>query len=137
MSNFFASEPKEIISESLQELLPVDDISNLYYSSFITVAFASDDPDNPIIGSLVGIEICDETYKIDIKIPMQQAFNYISEFFEKRNAQMKDIVFSFSEQVKKLQGLFNIKGIKIIELDANNKLCVLAIDLIKTEPETP
>lgn len=130
MNNKLISEPKELVSDSLKNVLSDDELTEAYQSSFITIAFY-DDASDPLIGSLIGIETVKNMYKSDLRVSMNQAFDFISDVFKKKITRIQFVALSFSNKVTKLTGPFEINCVKIIDLDATKKMCIIAIDLIK------
>lgn len=131
MDSKLLSEPKELVSDSLKSVLSDNELTDAYQNTFITIAFY-DDSNDPLIGSLIGIESVKNVYKSDLRVSMNQAFDFISDFFRKKITRIQFVALSFSNKVTKLTGPFDINCVKIIELDATKKTCIIAIDLIKT-----
>jgi len=135
MNNFFAPEPKELVSDSLKESLPTEqDYQQIYQESFISILLHFGDGPHGLFGTLIGIELS-ESIKLDARIATDEAFDFIQRLIDKNQREISNVILSYDDKVIKLKGPYNLLGAKIIEFDANNKICVLAIDLIKVNLE--
>lgn len=122
------AEPKLLISESLQDVLPEDDLAQID-EMFISAAVVIDAKSPMLVGNLIGIEF-GEFVKIDVKVPIRMAFEFVSMLLkEKKNAQFAALMLA--DETSKVPGPFSISNIKIVEVDPSNKLCVVAIDLAR------
>lgn len=126
--NSLNTQPKLLISDALKGVLSEDELSQID-DMFITVALICSSADFTLAGNLMGIEF-GENPKIDIKVPLKNAFNFIGTLQNNKNV-ISSIVMMLAEDTIKIVGPFNIVNTKIVEIDSSNKLCILAIDLIK------
>jgi len=124
------TEPKLLVSDSLQgslseeELGQVDDI-------FITAVIVVDPKEFSLMGNLVGIEFGSNP-KIDMRVSLKDAFNFVGNILvNEYNKRSRSIILAHSGEVINIPGPYRIANAKIIEVDPVNKLCILAIDLIK------
>jgi hypothetical protein len=125
------AEPKLLISESLQGMLPDDDLAQLD-EMFITVAVVVDATSPMIMGNLVGVEF-GEVLKIDMKIPIRMAFEFVSMSMKESKKPAMFAALMLADETVKVPGPFNIVNFKIVDVDSSNKLCVVAIDLVKLD----
>ena len=128
--NLTFNEPREMVSEDLQEIMP-DDAMNIYQVSFITVAMTLVNDDFILAGSLVGVEFTDLTTKIDVKTPTRDAFRFIERLITTGDRSLSKAILSHDESVVPFEH-HEITSFKIVEIDAGSKTCVIALDLIKT-----
>jgi hypothetical protein len=136
--NNFISDPKELVSESLQDVLPSEEVTDAYNEMFISVLLMTENHNDSLVGTLIGIEFSEKNPKIDIRISLDDAFSLISKnFSEPSQIAFSEIALAYNEKVTKVVGPFDIVNAKIIDFDSNAKLCVLAIDLINTSKELP
>jgi hypothetical protein len=119
-------EPKELISESLQDVFSNETQVNKLENIFIVVSLVFEDG-SMLTGNMLGIEFGDNP-KLDIKALTQNCFTFIGEVikFKKR---IKSIYLIHGEEVIEVPGLFSVNCLKIIEMDYQNRACVLAVDL--------
>lgn len=121
------TEPKLMVSESLQDSFTADEVSQ-YHDMFITTALQIDE--ELITGNLVGVEF-GVNPKLDIKIPLATAFEFIGNTLLTTNLTVRAIVMMLGEKTLSIPGPYRIFNAKIIEIEPENRLCVFAIDLIK------
>lgn len=128
------NEPKELMSEDLQNILQEEeDIAKAYQESFISVVVLSQEKSDALIGSLVGVQL-EENIKIDMKVSIEDAYAFVSKILSNKTSKiMPGIILAYSDNSTHIEGPFHAGSIKIVELDANSKVCVLAIDLIKQQ----
>jgi hypothetical protein len=50
------------------------------------------------------------------------------------NKKVNSLILLLGEESVSIPGFFTMTGIKIVDIDSSNKLCVLAIDLLKDTP---
>ena len=130
MEQEFARAPKELISDSLQDILSDEELIKAHQDLFVSVVLETPTRENSLMGNLVGIELC-ETVKIDLKVSIEEAFRFITESFSSPDQKyLLRVVLALQDSVKILKGPFKIINTKIIELDPTNKVCVLAVDLL-------
>lgn len=123
----FNTEPKMLLSDSLQGMLPEDDLAQLD-EMFISVAVVVDATSPMLMGNLVGIEFGD-VVKIDMRIPIRMAFEFVAEYMKDCKKPAKFAAVMLAEDTVKVPGPFSISSFKIVDVDSSNKLCVVAIDL--------
>ena len=83
------------------------------------------------MGNLVGIEFGSNP-KIDMRVSLKDAFNFVGNILvNEYNKRSRSIILAHSGEVINIPGPYRIANAKIIEVDPVNKLCILAIDLIK------
>jgi hypothetical protein len=127
----FDAPPKELMSTDLKDVIPDEEALKAYQESFISIMLMTNSTSQALMGSLLGIEISNAT-KLDVKIPLDEAFAFLSHVISASQQQfINSIVLNFGDEITKVSGPFLMSGMKIVELDAVNKTCVLAMDLIK------
>jgi len=122
----FEAEPKELTSEDLQGVLP-EDVKEI----FVMAAIVLQPKEHSLVGTLAGVEF-GSVLKLDMKVSLRNAFKFISTALideEKRRADA--VILTLGDEDITLQEPFYIQSAKIIEIDSANKICILAIDLIK------
>jgi len=123
-------DPKLLISDSLKESFLEDKIDEIN-DTFITVVIVTDPETFSIMGNLVGVDF-GNNIKLDIKISLKEAFSFIGNaLLDKQNKKLKSLILAYNTETINIQGPYKITSTKIIEIDVINKLCILAIDLIK------
>ena len=123
-------DPKLLISDSLKESFLEDKIDEIN-DAFITVVIVTDPETFSIMGNLVGVDF-GNNIKLDIKISLKEAFSFIGNaLLNKQNKKLKSLILAYNAETINVQGPYTITSTKIIEIDVINKLCILAIDLIK------
>jgi hypothetical protein len=130
--NPFDVEPNELVSESLQDMLPNEETSTTELENiFILVSLLLED--GPILnGNLLGIEFGDNP-RLDIKVLTQNCFNFISEIIKDKK-KVKSVYLIHGDEVIEVSGPFSVSCLKIVEMDYQNRACVLAIDLSDNRP---
>lgn len=133
MMNFNSErQPRLLYSDSLEGNLP-DEIFDEIFESGISVVIVTENKEDFIIGTLVGVEFS-ENLKIDIKISIEHVFNFVTSILsDVTKRKVKNVILSLGEEIANFSGPYNIKSAKIIEIDVPNKSCVLAVDLFKVE----
>ena len=124
--------PKEMISDDLQGILPEDEVLTAYQETFISTVLVTPNPDESLMGSLVGVELSAAT-KIDLKSQTSDAFDFLSNVAVGNIPTISMIILNYGDKITKIAGPFAATSVKIVELDATNKTCVLAVDLIKEQ----
>ena len=123
-------DPKLLISDSLKESFLEDKIDEIN-DAFITVVIVTDPETFSIMGNLVGVDF-GNNIQLDIKISLKEAFSFIGNaLLNKQNKKLKSLILAYNAETINVQGPYTITSTKIIEIDVINKLCILAIDLIK------
>jgi hypothetical protein len=123
-------EPKELISESLQDAF--DSTQETKLEDQLILASLVINNDELFTGKLLGVEFGDNP-KLDIKALTQKSFEFIgSNLLTKKK--IYSLILTLGEAMIQVPGPFNIVNLKIIEIDYENKTCVLAIDLFKDQP---
>lgn len=130
MNDFFDSSPKEMMSESLRDVLPSEETTKKVKDSYISIVLVSKFTKTPIIGSLVGIELV-PSLKIDIRIMLDEGFDFIAGMLEAAHSTVEFIMINYEEKILKLQGPYSISSTKIVEIDSSTTSCVLAVDMTK------
>jgi hypothetical protein len=135
MNNFYAPAPKELVSDDIKDSLDTEqDYQKRYQDSCITALLLATNETTSMFGILLGIELS-LCIKIDIKVAIADAFEFIKSINDDNVDRIKAIALNHDDNITKMSGPFNIVNTKIIEIDANSKTCVLAIDLIKNSLE--
>jgi len=129
--NPFNDEPKELMSESLQESFSSDSQAQDIENIFIVVSLVLED-NSLLTGNLIGVEF-GENPKIDMKVLTKKTFLFINEILKKQ-LNIKSIVMIHGDEVIEMPGIFKIGNLKIVEMDYQNRACVLAVDLFKIHP---
>lgn len=127
--------PKEMISDDLQGILPEDEVLTAYQETFISTVLVTPNPDESLMGSLVGVELSAAT-KIDLKSQTSDAFDFLSNIAVGNIPTISMVILNYGDKITKIAGPFAATSVKIVELDATNKTCVLAVDLIKEQQRT-
>lgn len=130
--NPFQAEPKELMSDSLRETFIAEEnqLTELE-NTFILASLVFEDGTS-LIGNILGIEFGDNP-KLDVKILTQNCFKFINNMLFARNL-VKSIYLTCAEEVIQIPGPFKLNCLKIVEMDYQNRACVLAIDLFKDCP---
>ena len=130
--NPFQAEPKELMSDSLRETFIAEEnqLAELE-NTFILASLVFEDGTS-LIGNILGIEFGDNP-KLDVKILTQNCFKFINNMLFARNL-VKSIYLTCAEEVIEIPGPFKLNCLKIVEMDYQNRACVLAIDLFKDCP---
>ena len=130
--NPFQAEPKELMSDSLRETFIAEEnqLAELE-NTFILASLVFEDGTS-LIGNILGIEFGDNP-KLDVKILTQNCFKFINNMLFARNL-VKSIYLTCAEEVIERPGPFKLNCLKIVEMDYQNRACVLAIDLFKDCP---
>lgn len=124
-------EPKLMISDSLEGVLP-DEASNIQFDElFIMAIIKISQKDISLAGSLAGVEF-GENPKLDLKVSLKDAFSFISNVLITKDNLVEFIILAHGQDIVTIPGPFSISNTKIIEIDPTNRTCVFAIDLIKT-----
>jgi len=125
-------EPKEMMSESLQDSLqePQTNIQELE-SIFLGVSLILESGEM-LMGNLVGVELSDNP-KIDMKVLTKNCFEFIGKNILTKQ-KVLHLILSHGGELIRVSGPFNITIFKIVEMDYQNRACVLAIDLFKDCP---
>lgn len=124
--------PKEMISEDLQGVLPEDDMMTAFQESFISVVLVTSNSDESLMGSLVGVEVA-SAMKLDLRVQTADAFEFLSSVVVGGASSIEMVILNYGDKITKIAGPFGAPSVKIVELDATNKTCVLAVDLIKEQ----
>ena len=128
--NQFNVEPKELISDSLQDVFesPEDSkVEDLFILASLVIS-----QDELFTGNLLAIEMGDNP-KLDIKTLIQKCFKFIGSTMLTKK-QVHSLVLSCGEDIIQVHGPFKISSLKIVEMDYEHQTCVLAIDLSKCQP---
>jgi len=129
--NQFNTSPKLLVSDSLKDSLH-EDRPDQVDETFISIAIVTEPRESSLTGNLVGIEF-GESPKIDLKTSLREAFTFISNVTTNKNHSKKvnSLILLFGEESTSIPGPFTMVGIKIVDIDISNGLCVLVIDLFK------
>lgn len=132
------SDPKMMMSDSLRDVLPLEQQMDLLNDSNILVVLACIPRDLSLSGTLAGAEVkVNNSVKIDISVTIQDAFSFMSNLLTgKIDKRLSSLIFSLGEKVLSLQeSIYKIDTIKIVDLQPTNEMCILAVDLIKQSSE--
>ena len=126
-------EPKELMSESLQNVLQtneqqIEEIRNIFILACLTF---NNDVDE-LLGNILGIEFGNNP-KIDMNVSTEKAFKFIAKQLSLPK-NVESILLIHDAVAIKIPGPFKINNLKIVEMDYENRACVLAIDLFKDHP---
>jgi hypothetical protein len=134
----FNTEPKELVSDSIRDLLPSSEENGEKQQkrdTFISVMFTSNFTGAPVIGFLVGVELI-PSFKLDVKLLTFEAFDFIAGFCSNQaSSTINNVVFNYEEKIVKLDGPYVISSTKIVDVDSATSSCILAIDLVKMNVE--
>lgn len=137
ISNRF-EDSRLLMSDDLRDILPEETQLDLINDGFIIVVLATNPRDFSLVGNLVGIEVKkDKVVKIDLRVSLEDSYNFIVNYFsEKISRNLGGIVMSLGEKAYSHQPVsYKINTVKIVDLDSENKMCVLAVDLFKISDE--
>jgi len=122
-------DPKELVSDSLHDVF-AEDLKAL--DDYFILASLVIDEENILTGTIVGVEF-GENPKLDFKVSTRSCFEFIGKKLL-RQCKVKDLFLNFANDSVRVSGPFLITSFKIIEMDYENKACVLAVDLFKDRP---
>jgi hypothetical protein len=138
MKNSFITEPKEMMSESLQDVMPNEEMVKTFQETFISVLLVHEDRDKCLVGNLVGIEfetsnpLGHQGSKIDIRASINDVFQFVSSLLvDESGRRLEMILLSLGDNHTKVVGPYLISNTKIIDIDPSTRLCILAVDLEK------
>jgi len=125
-------EPKEMMSESLQDSLQKPQTNTQELESiFLGVSLVLESGEM-LMGNLVGVELGDNP-KIDMKVLTKNCFEFIGKNILTKQ-KVLHLMLGHDGELIRVSGPFNITIFKIVEMDYQNRACVLAIDLFKDCP---
>ena len=135
MKNSFITEPKEMMSESLHDVMPDEEMVKTFQETFISLLLVHDEREKCLMGNLVGIElggVDQRGSKIDIRASINDVFQFVSNLLiDESTRRLEMIILSLGENHTKVAGPYLISNAKIIDIDPTSRLCVLAVDLEK------
>lgn len=138
MNDILGAEPKELVSDSIRDLLPSSEDNGEKQQkrdSFISIMLTANFTGVPVIGFLVGVELT-PSFKLDVKLLTFEAFDFIAGFCTNQDsAKINNVVFNYEEKIVKLDGPYVISSTKIVDVDSASSSCILAIDLVKMNVE--
>ena len=130
--NPFQAEPKELMSDSLRETFIAEENQLAELENTFILASLIFEDGTSLMGNILGIEFGDNP-KLDVKILTQNCFKFINNMLFARNL-IKSIYLTCAEEVIEIPRPFKLNCLKIVEMDYQNRACVLAIDLFKDRP---
>ena len=121
-----------LMSESLKGMIPElesseDDLSELE-SNYI-IAILHFDQKKYLIGNLVSASF-EDAKKLDIKANLQEVFSLLKSLLFDASFKCNSIELHLGEEIIDLKKSYKVTNLKIMELDHQNKSCILAIDLV-------
>ena len=124
-----------LMSDSLKGMVPdlEDDASQIVsqlVNSFVITAIELHGSE-PLVGTLDGISYDEKTIKLDIKLKLEQAYDMFTDLAVGKTVTCEAIQMHLSERMNRIMGPFKLVSPKMFAIDAQEKMCVLAIDLIK------
>lgn len=124
-----------LMSDSLRGIVPdlEDDssqISEHLFNSFIIVILEMNDAEF-LTGSLDGISLEEKVIKLDVKLKIDSVYDIINDMSLGAVPACNAVQLHFGEKATRIVGPFKFASPKMFAIDHQNKLCVLAIDLIK------
>jgi hypothetical protein len=123
-------EPKQLVSDSLQNVLSEEELVQIE-DMFITVVVVIEPRECSLMGNLVGVDF-GQTLKIDLKVSLKDAYKFIGNVLvNEKTRRSTSIILTHCGDITNISGPFNVASSKIIEIDPTNKMCIVAIDLIK------
>lgn len=135
MKTNIVSEPKEMMSESLQDVMPTEEMVKAFHETFISVLLVLDDRDKCLVGNLVGIELLESNsrgIKMDVRAGLTDVYRFVTNLaVDDSCRKLETIILSLADEHTKMPGPYLISGAKIIDIDSSNRLCVLAVDVEK------
>lgn len=82
-------------------------------------------------GTLVGVSIEDISIKLDISSSIEVAYDFISSS-SRQGFSCSSCFLFFGDRETQIDGPYKIKCTRMLEIDREQKMCVLGVDLIKT-----
>lgn len=135
MKTNIVSEPKEMMSESLQDVMPTEEMVKAFHETFISVLLVLDDRDKCLVGNLVGIELLESNsrgIKMDVRAGLTDVYRFVTNLaVDDSCRKLETIILSLADEHTKMPGPYLISGAKIIDIDSSSRLCVLAVDVEK------
>lgn len=131
--NPFDEEPKELMSDSLQDILQtneqqIEEIKSIFILACLNLGEGVDE----LIGNLLGIEF-GMNPRLDIKVSTDKTFKFIANQLSSPK-DVKSVLLIHANEAIQIPGPFKINNLKIVEMDYENRACVLAVDLFKDCP---
>lgn len=124
------NEERLLMSEDLRGQIPeIEDSINQFEDAFIVVVLEVNN-DEPLAGSLNGISVEQQTIKVDIKTNLREAYLTLNKHINKTLV-CSSCHLHFSSIESVLKGPFTVSSVKLIDIDRNNKTCILGIDLFR------
>lgn len=135
MKTNIVTEPKEMMSESLQDVMPTEEMVKTFQETFISVLLVLDDREKCLVGNLVGIELFESSgrgIKMDVRAGLADVYRFVANLIvDDRCRKLEMIILSLADDHTKMPGPYVINGAKIIDIDASSRLCILAVDVEK------
>jgi len=124
-----------LMSDSLKGMVPdlEDDASQIasqLVNSFIITAIELHGFE-PLVGSLAGISYDEKIIKLDVKLKLEQAYDVFTDLAMGKTITCEAIQMHLSERMNRIVGPFKLELPKMFGIDAQDRMCVLAVDLIK------
>lgn len=125
------------MSDSLHGMVPEleEDSVQKFQDSFVVAAFeiSINEKSEVIVGNLIGIS-SDEIVKIDIRTKMSEAYEISKSILQGQKVICEAFQLHYAEDNFRVQGPFSITSHKMLDFDHPNKMCILALDLIRETP---
>ena len=135
MKTNIVSEPKEMMSESLQDVMPTEEMVKTFQETFISVLLVLEDREKCLVGNLVGIELLESNsrgIKMDVRAGLSDVYKFVTNLVVDDSCRkLETIILSLADDHTKMPGPYLISGAKIIDIDSSSRLCVLAVDVEK------
>lgn len=135
MKTNIVPEPKEMMSQSLQDVMPTEEMVRTFHETFISVLLVLEDREKCLVGNLVGIELLESNnrgIKMDIRAGLADVYKFFTNLVVDESCRnLEAIILSLADDHTKMSGPYLISGAKIIDIDSSSRLCVLAVDVEK------
>jgi hypothetical protein len=124
-----------LMSDSIRGIIPdlEDDVSQIVAQasdSFIITALEIHG-DEAVVGSLDGISVDERIVKLDVKLKLEQAYQLFNQVVAGKETTCEAVQLHLGDKMSRVPGPFKLVTPKMFGIDANNKMCVLAVDLIR------
>lgn len=121
-----------MMSEELKGQIPDlsedDDVNNSFI--IVVIDLQCNESRQPLVGSLVGIKH-DVCTKIDMRSSMKTAYTVFSYITNGGKALCDSFQLQLGDQEVTFTGPYELLSPAIIDVDSTNKMCTLAVDLVK------
>lgn len=121
------------MSDSLKGQVPeLEDETQNFDDAFVVSALELniDEKSEIFVGNLIGISL-EEIIKIDLRLNLSSAYKIIKSQLSGSNLFCEAFQLHLSDDLIRHVGPFKILSRKMIDIDHPNKMCTLALDLVR------